>query len=148
VRAFLQAHEVLAGVHERAGQELALGTAEGERKPESIMLLPITVGDYRLAGREIGQRGHVRAARSRSLAGGQIELGDPKALLLGRHQAQSAVQLADDLEDVLGDRRRLELGKQRTTDSKVNRRALTLRDLRVRGLPDSVVSERVTAIAL
>jgi hypothetical protein len=41
---FLQTQEVLIGARERAGQELALGTAERELKPESIVLLPVAVG--------------------------------------------------------------------------------------------------------
>ena len=91
-------------LRQRAGQELAFRPVQLQREGELMPALPAIRRQQRRPGGEIGQRRRVRGRGLGAPARDQVQLGDPLPLLARGDQGRAAVELADDLEDVLLDR--------------------------------------------
>ncbi len=88
---------------EIGGQKLALGPLELQREGERILLLPALLYQQRAAGDKVCQRRGIGRRSLGSLTSNEIELGDPLSLLQRIDQHDTAIELIDDLEDLLLD---------------------------------------------
>ena len=74
-----------------------------EREGELVAALPRIARQQSRARAGIGQRRSVRRRRLGTAGGNQVQIGEALALLARRDQHAAAVELADELENVLLD---------------------------------------------
>src|ERR1700733_8350315 len=87
-----------------AGQEFALRTLQIQREREFVLAFPRIAIQQRRTGSEIGQRGSIGRRGSGALARHQIQLSNLLTLPTRRDESRAAVELADDLKHLLGER--------------------------------------------
>src|SRR5271165_937702 len=86
---------------ELAGQKLALSPLKLQREGERVTLLPTLLCQQRAAGDKVRQRRGIGCRSLGSLTSNEIEFGDPLSLLQRLDQHGTAIELIDDLEDLL-----------------------------------------------
>ena len=98
-----QAREARLRLRRGAGEELAFGPVQLKREGELVPALPRVARQQSRTRAGIGQRRRVRRRRLGTAGGNQVQIGEPFALLARRDQHVAAVELADELENVLLD---------------------------------------------
>src|SRR5262245_9587151 len=117
-----------------------------ERKCEPVPLFPTVRCQQRAAGDKIRQGRSIGRRSLGALAGNKIELCHAHALLRRTDQFDTAVDLINDLADLLLNFRGPSPRYEQSADPEMDRRSLTLRNERIGRLLDAVMQKCVGAI--
>ena len=135
-----------AGLLELPGEVRAFGVTQVHGEPERVAGALRVLGEERDAEPKVLERVPVGRGLARALARFEIELGELDALVAIGDAGDAAVELIDDVEDLLPARRRFGLSQQDPPEPEVELRALALRDAAVGRLADAIVEELVVVV--
>jgi len=125
--------------HKIAGEQLALGPLQLQREGQRVAPSPAFLSQQRTPGDEVGQRRNIGRRTLGSFTSNEIELGYLLSLLQGMNQRNSAIELIDNLKDLLLNLLGSCLRREQSADPEVYGRPFTFGDERIGGFPDAVV---------